>query len=134
MEKLEFVYNDGGREKYFKSKSVGDCVTRAVAIATNQDYKEVYDKIKKIVGYTPRNGIKKKDTRKVMERFGFNWVSCMGIGTGCTTHLRYGDIPTDRTIICNVTSHIVCVKNGVVNDTFDCTRDGYRCVYGYWYK
>lgn len=37
---MDFVYNDGGRSRYFKAKSVGDCVTRAIAIATRTDYKE----------------------------------------------------------------------------------------------
>ena len=40
---IDFVYNDGGRSKYFDGKKVGDCVTRAVAIASGRDYKEVYD-------------------------------------------------------------------------------------------
>ena len=37
-----FNYNDGGRDKYFKG-TTGDCVTRAIAIACNLDYKKVYD-------------------------------------------------------------------------------------------
>ena len=40
---LAFQYNDGGRSRYFKAQKVGDCVTRAFAIATGKDYKEVYD-------------------------------------------------------------------------------------------
>ena len=129
---MEFKYNDGGRSKYFKGEA-RDCVTRAIAIATNRDYKEIYNEVAKIIGYTPRNSVKKKDTRKVMEKLGFKWVSCMGIGTGCTTHLRDGELP-NGTIICRVTAHITCIIDGVINDTFDPSRDGTRCVYGYWYK
>lgn len=47
---MDFVYNDGGRSKYFKGNA-GDCVTRAIAIATGFDYKEVYDNIKDLVGH-----------------------------------------------------------------------------------
>ena len=39
---MEFKFNDGGRSKYFKGFT-GDCVTRAIAIATGLDYKKVYD-------------------------------------------------------------------------------------------
>lgn len=49
-----FIYNDGGRSRYFKGDA-GDCVTRAIAIALNTDYKLIYDTNKKLLGYTPRN-------------------------------------------------------------------------------
>ena len=39
---LEFKFNDGGRSKYFKGET-GDCVTRAIAIATGEDYMTIYD-------------------------------------------------------------------------------------------
>lgn len=60
---MEYNYNDGGRSKYFKAECVNDCVTRAIAIATERDYKEVYNEIKSIVGYSPRNGILYKDVK-----------------------------------------------------------------------
>lgn len=129
---MKFNYNDGGRSKYFKGE-VRDCVTRAIAIATDRDYKETYNEVAKIIGYTPRNSVKKKDTKKLMKELGFTWVSCMGIGTGCQTHLRKEELPSG-TIICSVSGHLTCIKDGVINDTFDPSRDGTRCVYGYWYK
>ena len=129
---MKFNYNDGGRSKYFKG-TAGDCVTRATAIALNRDYKEVYDEIAKFIGYTPRNGIKKKDTRKIMEHYGFKWKPCMSIGSGCTVHLKEQELPKG-TIVCKLTGHVVCVKDGVINDTGDCSRNETRCVYGYWYK
>lgn len=30
--------------------------------------------------------------------------------------------------------HLTCVKDRVLYDTYDCSRDGTRCVYGYWSK
>ena len=42
---MEWIYDDGGRAKAgFKGKT-GDCVCRAIAIATGKPYKEVYDLI-----------------------------------------------------------------------------------------
>lgn len=127
---LDFIYNDGGRSKYFKGEA-GDCVTRAICNATGFDYKEVYTKIKKLIGKTPRDGVSKKDTRRIMDMFGFRWVSTMDFGTGCTTHLREEDLPSGI-IICQLTHHLTCVKNKVIYDTYDPSRDGTRCVYGYW--
>jgi hypothetical protein len=38
-----FIYDDGGRTEAGFSGDAGDCVTRAIAIATRQPYREVYD-------------------------------------------------------------------------------------------
>lgn len=129
---LNYVYDDGGRSKYFAAKTVGDCVTRAIAIATGRDYKEVYDEARQFLGYTPRDGVKHNDTAKLMTHLGFEWHPTMTIGSGCTTHLRAGEIPMDQPIICNCSHHLVAVINGTVKDTYDSTREGTRCVYGYW--
>lgn len=128
---MEFNYNDGGRSKYFKAERVGDCVVRAIAIATKRDYKEVYKETAKFLGYTPRNGVLNKDTKRLVPHFGGIWVPCMGIGTGCKVHLSKDELPKG-TIIVNVSHHLSCVINGVINDTYDCSRNGERCVYGYW--
>ena len=32
----------------------------------------------------------------------------------------------------SVSKHITAVVDGVIHDTFDPSRDGTRCVYGYW--
>ena len=134
---MEFTYNDGGRSKYFKG-TANDCVTRAVAIATGKDYKEVYNLVaecvKEVTGVkSARNGVPKKVTKKVMKLMGFTWVPTMTIGSGCKVHLTENELPKG-TIIVQVTGHVSCVIDGTINDTHDCSRDGSRCVYGYWYK
>jgi len=129
---MKFNYNDGGRSKYFRATNVGDCVTRAIAIATQRDYKEVYNEVAKILGYSPRDGVKHQHTRKVVEHFGGRWTALMAIGTGCKHHLKDGEIPMQGNIICSVSGHLVAVVNGVINDLTDCSRGGTRCVYGYW--
>ena len=45
---MNFIYDDGGRSKYFKGQNVGDCVTRAICNATGLDYKKVYDDLNKL--------------------------------------------------------------------------------------
>ena len=109
------------------------------------DYKEIYDKLnecakserigtrKKKIS-TARNGVYKDTTRKVIEGYlGWKWHPVMGIGSGCTTHLRSDELPKGN-IIVRVTKHLTCVKDGVLYDTYDCSRDGTRCVYGFWSK
>lgn len=126
-----FEYNDGGRSKYFSAKKVGDCAVRSTAIASQRDYKEVYNLYKKISGKTPRDGVSKTAIRKVMEILGAKWVPCMTIGSGCKVHLKAEELPMGR-IVCNCSGHLVAVIDGVINDTYDCSREGTRCVYGYW--
>ena len=126
-----FRYNDGGRSRYFKAKRVGDCVVRSIAIATGRNYKEVYEDARVFLGYSPRNGIESKGTKKLLAHFGGEWHPTMTIGSGCKVHLKADELPMGR-IVCSCSGHLVAVIDGVVNDTFDCTRGGTRCVYGYW--
>ena len=137
---MKFNYNDGGRSNYFKG-SVSDCVVRALAIAEGKDYKEIYDYINKLLkenGYPSlRNkGVPKHITRKVLEKYGWTWQPIMKIGSGCELHLNEDDLENfkDTTIIAKVSKHICCIKNGILEDTYNCSRNGTRCVYGYWYK
>lgn len=129
---MKWVFNDGGRSNYFSAKSVNDCVVRAIAIATQRDYNDVYNTIGEIVGYSPRNGVYRNDLQKIMKEFGGTWTPCMSIGSGCKVHLKDGELPMDARLICNVSKHLTCVINGVINDTFDPSRGESRCVYGYW--
>ena len=148
---IDFIYNDGGRaEAGFKGKT-GDCVARAVAIASELPYKEVYDRLaegnatqrvtKKTRGLK-KNGVKTAShginvTRKwfkdYMKELGFEWVPTMQIGSGCKVHLDEDELPKGR-LVCSVSRHSTAVIDGVLNDTYDCSRMGTRCVYGYYIK
>ena len=130
--RLEFIKHDGGRSNYFKASNVGDCVTRAIAIVTERDYKEVYKIVKWLSGKTPRNGVDSSKVRKIMQYFGGVWVPLSGIGTGCTTHLSANEIPMQGKIICKLSHHVTAIIDGVNYDTYDSSRNGSRCVYGYW--
>jgi len=141
---MKFNYNDGGREAAgFKGKT-GDCVCRAIAIAAERPYKEVYDLIneyaksertgsRKRGKSNARTGVYKQTVRKVMAHYGFTWVPTMQIGQGCTVHLCEEELPKGR-IVVSVSHHEVAVIDGVINDTYDPSRDEKRCVYGYYIK
>lgn len=128
---MKFVYSDGGRSNYYKG-IVGDCVVRAICNATNSDYQIVYKSIQSMQGVSPRNGVSNKNTHKYIEEIlGLKWIPTMKIGQGCKTHLCEEELPKGVLIV-KLSHHLSCVKNGVLYDIYDCTRDGNRCVYGYW--
>ena len=54
---MKVIITDGGRkESGYKSKKSGDCVCRAISIATGKDYQEVYDALNELAEKErPRN-------------------------------------------------------------------------------
>jgi hypothetical protein len=138
MSAIEFVRNDGGRTAAGYRGDAGDCVTRAIAIATEQPYRDVYAVLhgfnKTLVrsGGSPRNGV----SRRVWDAYlktvvGWQWTPTMQIGSGCRVHLRADELPPGRLIV-RLSGHLAAVIDGVLHDTHDCSRNGTRCVYGFW--
>lgn len=141
---MQVKIDDGGRAAAGFKGQASDCATRALAIAAEMPYREVYDLInqygererrsKKRRGKTnARTGVYKQTFRRIMEDLGWAWTPTMKIGQGCKVHLRAEELPSGRLIVA-VSKHYVAVIDGVVHDTHDCTRNGTRCVYGYWQK
>lgn len=117
---MRFKFNDGGRSRYFKAQNVSDCVVRSIAIAKNIEYIKVYKEATKILGYTPRNGIKSSlDTFKLMYYFGFDFNHHL-LKDYKIKELK-AIIPDGVTIL-YFDGHLSCVINGVMNDTWDITR------------
>ncbi len=141
---MRYVLNDGGRKDAGFSGYTGDCVTRSIAIATGLPYQQVYDAInaaatgertgkRKRGKSSARTGVYKATTRRYMESLGWKWTPTMGIGTGCKVHLHDGELPMGRLVVA-VSRHLTAVIGGVIHDTHNPSRDGTRCVYGYWSK
>lgn len=135
---MDYVYDDGGRAAAGFKGDAGDCVCRAVAIVTGKSYREVYEGINKIARKerrrersSAREGVFKPTTRRYLESIGLKWHPTMSVGTGCRVHLRKEQLPAGR-IIVKLSQHVAAVIDGVVHDTFDPSRGGQRCVYGYW--
>ena len=146
---MKFKFDDGGRAAAGFKGSAGDCVTRAIAIAMERDYREVYDELKAAnaefsqgrsrkaravaqKGSTPRNGVHKEVFGPFIEKAGWVWTPTMQIGSGCTVHLNADELPAAGRLIVRCSKHLVAVVDGVIHDTHDPSRDGTRCVYGYW--
>lgn len=138
---MPWVYDDGGRAAAGYRGETGDCVTRAIAIATERPYAQVYADLNHYASLerlrkgrrrsSARLGVYPQTIRRYMHDIGWLWVPTMAIGSGCRTHLRADELPGGR-IIVNLSRHIAAVIDGVTHDTDDPSRGGTRCVYGYW--
>jgi hypothetical protein len=141
---MTYQYNDGGRQAAgFKGKT-GDCVARAVAIASGRPYAEVYARLAEGTGAqragkkgkraaSARSGINvtRKWFKDLMAEWGFVWVPTMTVGSGCKVHLRADELPAGRLVV-SVSQHYTTMIDGVIHDTWNPDRGGDRCVYGYW--
>lgn len=115
-----------------KGKIVGDCVKRAITLATGKDYMEVQrelNRCKKITGCSTFN--ENKNYKYYLEKVLHcdkqfyaahkNEPRMNGI-TFAMTH------PKGRYIL-EMARHLSCCINGKINDTWDCSH---KCVYNSW--
>src|SRR5262249_24021399 len=79
-----------------------------------------------------RTGVYKTCVKQLMTQLGWRWAPTMRIGSGCKVHLRKDELPKGR-LVTVLSRHYAAVIDGVVHDTHDCSRDGTRCVYGYYF-
>lgn len=142
---MRVVRTDGGRTEAGFIGGAGDCVARAVAIASGLPYAEVYARLaagmgsqrqgkrRTKSGASARNGVNttRKWFKDYMAELGATWTPTMRIGSGCTVHLTDGELPAGRLVV-SVSKHYTAVLDGEIYDTHDPSRDGTRCVYGYW--
>lgn len=148
---MTFVHDDGGRHAAGFRGTTGDCVTRAIAIAAELPYADVYaalhDGARNDRAYmaklelrygaqakrhaSPRSGVARRVYDPFLAELGWTWTPTMQIGQGCTVHLRADELPAGR-LIARLSRHLCAVVDGVVHDTHDPSREGTRCVYGYW--
>lgn len=134
-------WDDGGRVAAGYKGSAGDCVVRSIAIATGKPYREIYDGINalrdsmrqtlRVRKSSARDGVSRAVYERYLGGLGWEFVPTMRIGSGCTVHLRAGELPGGRLIV-RVSKHMTAVIDGVIHDTHDCSRGGTRCVYGYF--
>ena len=148
---LKFKVNDGGRAAAGYKGQTGDCVVRSIAIVTGMTYQKVYNDLynaNKVFRSTsktklarslkqkndsPRSGTHRVVLKNYLSQLGFQWTPTMFVGQGCKVHLKKEELPSG-TLLVSCSKHITVVKDGILHDTHDCTRNGTRCVYGYWTK
>lgn len=150
---MNYIYNDGGRKAAGYKGTCGDCVTRAIAIATGIPYELIYDELAYRIkeyfaalhpnipwrlisgrrggrrGTTPRNGVNHNVYRPFLLMRGWRWHETPGRWFYPT------DFPTGRVIV-QLPSHLVTVIDGVIHDTYDCSmkRGRLQRMKGYYTK
>jgi hypothetical protein len=146
MKPLPYRYDDAGRSD--RKTDTRDCVTRAISIAAELPYEQVWKEIaagnasqRKTRGTTKISGVESADLgvmtgrkwfKDYMRGLGFSWTPTMAVGQGCTVHLAEGELPQGRLVV-KVSRHFTAVIDGVIRDAGNPSREGTRCVYGYYW-
>ena len=133
---MDFVYNDGGRVAAGYKGRAGDCVVRAIAIAMQKPYREVYalalaEKGRGRTRSSARSGVGRTTYERYLRQLGWEWVATMQVGSGCRVHLRAEELPRGRLVV-RLSRHLTAVIDGVIHDIYNPDRRGTRCVYGYF--
>ena len=147
---LHIQQHDGGRAEAGYKGSTGDCVTRAISIASGKPYQTVYDELailskaymekkrKRRRGVSsPRLGVHKEVYHAYLLSQGFKWHPVMGIGTGCSMTLSGWIVNAyfkKGSYILSLSKHLTAIVDGIVLDNHDPSREGTRCIYGYYSK
>ena len=151
---MEWKYDDGGRaEAGFKGKgSVRDCVTRAIAIIGEDDYRTVYDELderqkeyiatsrsaraKKLRASgkrkTPRNAVLHPVWKQYLVDHGWRKETLVEFGSSDRVHLDAAEAPSG-TYIAQTRKHLVAVVDGVAHDAWNSVGEGNRMIYTVWH-
>lgn len=141
---MKLVIEDGGRAASGHRSHTGDCVCRAIATVSGRPYQEIYDALNRLAANerrgkrkrgisSARSGVYKATYQRLISQMFPEavWTPTMTIGSGCTVHLRADELPKGRLLV-SLSKHLTAVIDGVVHDTHDPSRNGTRCVYGFW--
>src|SRR5262249_22777767 len=94
-----FKFDDGGRAAAGFQGSAGDCVTRAIAIATGRNYQEVYAEIGRLQQAehggkrSARNGVSSRVLHRYMDSIGWEYLPTAHI------HLRREELPAGPLVV-----------------------------------
>lgn len=115
-----------------KQKKVGDCVKRAITIATGKDYMEVQrdlNRLKKITGCEKFNDNEnyKYYIEKVLNAKKISFPAQKGFSR--MNGYRFCEAFPKGTFILRMAGHLSCCVDGIINDTWDCSE---KCVYNAW--
>lgn len=124
---IPFIFNDGGRAGAFpetsaKYKKIGDCVIRAIAIATERNYKAVWEEMfqtAKEIGMFPNSD---EISHKYLFNLGWTEVK-FGKELVRMNSSRVKEQSIGRWIICYIAGHWVAMKDGAIYDTWDSSEN-----------
>jgi hypothetical protein len=129
----KFSWNDGGRSVGGFVGLTGDCVSRAIAIATGLAYRDVYDTLKERYGTSPRNGVPNSIYSPYLRELGWEPFPLPSQPITIDEML----LPEGPTVIqCQRAgrphAHLCTVIDHVLHDTWDARDDGVYRVTSLW--
>ena len=132
---MKFVYNDGGRSNYYKTKykkdRTNDCVIRAIAIALNIDYILVRDALFDYAKYIGRMPNDKFVYEAFLDVNGWVKKSPLKKSNGKKYKVKNISKFFTKNVIIHTTNHLTTLKNGNLNDLWDCRE---WCANSYYVK
>jgi hypothetical protein len=135
---MKVVIDDGGRAAAGYKGKANDCVCRAVAIATERPYQEIYDRLETMIvakfGSKRPPGVEDAMHQELMGTLGWTWVPNVSNKKGHQTRLRKDELPSGRLVV-RIHKHAVAVVDGVIHDTYNSSgKHGSRPIRGYFKK
>lgn len=121
-----------------------DSAPRAVAIATGLDYVTVWNELYELCQHVtqrpncrrtdhPETFVDKDILAAYLAGLGWRWRATQRVGACEKVLLSRRLLPDQGTYICRISKGWVCLKDGVLHDVTDPSRDGTRLVYG-WFE
>ena len=130
----KWIWHDGGRAGAGFVGSTGDCVVRAITIATGKEYREVYDAIHAASGKSPRQGASILHYEKFLTDLGFECVKCE-----YPTQLRFmGELSGNVVMLflpdgnARKRGHLCTMIDGTIYDTWDPQFEKDFVIDRYW--
>ena len=132
---MKYLKNDGGRKIAFPNADnrAGDCVIRAISIATGNDYKKVWNDLFSISLQTGNFPNADSTCVAYLEQQGWERIK---FGKQMV-RLTSNKIPKDKTIICHTRGHWVAMIDGTIFDKWDSrtnSRGDSNRVFSYYIK
>ena len=138
---LPFDRFDGGRageRGYGGTRSTGDCVPRAIAIATDQPYKQVHQELRDLqyaagMRRSVSNGTIDSVWQPYLRELGWTEHRC-DVPKGHRPWLLAEEewLPMDENVIVSLPRHLTTVMRGVLTDTYDPSKRGTAIVAAFW--
>ena len=127
---MEFVWHDGGRAACGYVGTTGDCVTRSIAIATGDVYRDVYKSLSGMADQTARHGI----SDPVLNQFlaGRGWRSAEAGEVGIERLPKGVVLVEFESVGRKRIGHMSCVIDHTVYDTWNPFEDPEHRIVRYW--
>lgn len=115
-----------------KEKKTGDCVVRAITLATTKSWEEVLTDLFNIAIEEKEMLNSKKCYEKLLENYGFIKYKQPRFSDRTKYQVReLADALPKSEIVISVANHMTYVSKGTLYDTWDCGR---KSVGNYWIK